>query len=311
MQSTNSQNSSYVSVASLVIRILAALIFIAIIFYAFNSYIYNQKQSGGAKDHKNAEYIIGGMKVRLTNGVAETEAAPGSASKITTRYFGNEIKTDLNGDGREDIVFLLTQNTGGSGTFYYVVAALNNPRNNLQDENKDYRDMGYVGSEAFFLGDRIAPQTIDKGRGNIIIINYADRAPNESFAVAPSVGKSVWLLLDLHTMQFGTVEQNFEGESAEVAVAVCDFGETCKAQVKVYLTKNLTKLSPEKEVLGGKFFIEEFSVDPFTINNDTVVDSFLKGEVTYSDGHNEFTARYSFKINPDMSLTFRTFDLFK
>lgn len=32
---------------------------------------------------------------KLENGVAETEAVPGSASKITTRYFGNELETDL------------------------------------------------------------------------------------------------------------------------------------------------------------------------------------------------------------------------
>jgi heat shock protein HslJ len=108
--------------------------------------------------------------------------------------------TDLDGDGDEDVIFLVTQETGGSGTFYYVVAALNT-------------ELGYVGSEGLLLGDRIAPQTTEKGRGNIVIINYADRAPDESFAMPPSVGKSIWLLLDPETLQFGEVEQNFEGEA--------------------------------------------------------------------------------------------------
>ena len=54
-------------------------------------------------------------------------AAPGSASRIVTRYFGSEVRGDLNGDGREDVAFLLTQQSGGSGTFFYAVAALDLP----------------------------------------------------------------------------------------------------------------------------------------------------------------------------------------
>ena len=69
----------------------------------------------------------------------------GSASKIVTRTFGNEATDDLNGDGKPDAALLLTQESGASGTFFYVVAA-------LQTEN------GPVGTNAIFLGDRIAPQ---------------------------------------------------------------------------------------------------------------------------------------------------------
>ncbi len=47
----------------------------------------------------------------------------------------------------------------------------------------------------------------------VIVVNYADRAPGESFVTPPSVGKSLWLLLDPKTMQFGEVAQNFEGET--------------------------------------------------------------------------------------------------
>ena len=48
---------------------------------------------------------------------------------------------------------------------------------------------------------------------NIIVVNYADRKAGESFAVQPSIGKSLWLLLDTKTMQFGEVVKNFEGEA--------------------------------------------------------------------------------------------------
>jgi len=151
-------------------------------------------------DYKNATYTINGESIQLVNGVSEKETAPGSASKTITRYFGNAVNYDFDEDGREDVVFLLTQETGGSGTFYYVVAALN-------------RVEGYRGSQALLLGDRIAPQTTEMGTGNVVIVNYAERAPGESFAVPPSVGKSLWLKLDTTTMQFGEVVQNFEGEA--------------------------------------------------------------------------------------------------
>jgi hypothetical protein len=156
-------------------------------------------------DYKNATYVIDGKKVELQNGIAETEAVPGSFSKIITRYFGNELKTDLNNDGREDIVFLLTQQGEGSGTFYYAVAALN---------TKD----GYVGSDGYLLGDRIAPQTTELSQNpkqkNVIVVNYADRAAGEPMTTMPSIGKSVYLKLDPKTMQWGIVVPNFEGESA-------------------------------------------------------------------------------------------------
>ena len=139
-------------------------------------------------DYKKGTYRIDGQSVVLgENGTA---------------YFGNEVRTDLNADGRDDVVFLFTQQPGGSGTFYYVAAALNTPS-------------GYVGSHALFLGDRIAPQVtfLSPRDKKIVVVAYADRKPGESFAVQPSVGKSIQLLLDANTMQFGEVVADFEGEA--------------------------------------------------------------------------------------------------
>lgn len=173
-------------------------------FYALNSYIYNEKQTTATNSYKDAEYMIEGQRVKLSNGVAEVEAAPGSASKITTRYFGNEIQTDLDGDGREDVAFILTQEGGGSGTFFYAVAALNT-------------DRGYVGSDAYLLGDRIAPQSTNMSTNPqhkyVVVFNYAERAAGEPMSARPSVGKSAYLKLDTQSMQWGIVEPNFEGES--------------------------------------------------------------------------------------------------
>lgn len=143
--------------------------------------------------YKDATYTIDNVPVKLTNGASE------SPNQVIG-YFGNELHKDLNDDGREDVVFLLTQETGGSGTFFYVVAALNT-------EN------GYIGSHAYFLGDRIAPQTTESGTGKQIVVNYAERAPGEPMTTPPSVAKSLRLILDVESRQFGEVVADFEGEA--------------------------------------------------------------------------------------------------
>jgi hypothetical protein len=158
----------------------------------------------GASDPKNATYVIEGKAVTLKDGYAQEEAAPGSASKVVTKYFGNDLQIDLNGDGRMDTAFILTQDGGGSGLFYYAVAALNT-------------DKGYVGSDGYLLGDRVAPQSTNQSSNQnqkqVVVFNYAERTPGQPMSTAPSVGKSVYLKLDTATMKWGIVEPNFEGES--------------------------------------------------------------------------------------------------
>ena len=129
-----------------------------------------------AVDEKNATYIIEGQTVTLINGSAETSVTPGSAEKVETKYFGNETIGDFNGDGAPDIAFLLTQDPGGTGTFFYVAAALKTAN-------------GYQGTNAILLGDRIAPQTTEFKNG-MIIVNYAERALSDPMTAQPSVGVS-------------------------------------------------------------------------------------------------------------------------
>lgn len=138
-------------------------------------------KSSTVNDYKNTSYTIDGQVVALVNGISKTEATQGVALKIITTYFGNEALGDFDGDGDTDIAFLLTQSTGGSGTFYYFVAALN---------TKD----GYVGTNAVLLGDRIAPQTTDFRDGELIV-NYADRMIDEPMSARPSVGVSKYFVV--------------------------------------------------------------------------------------------------------------------
>ncbi len=131
--------------------------------------------------YKDAGYIIDGEYLTLQNGESVIEAEPGSSTKIDTRYFGYESFGDLNGDGQEDVVFVLTQNKGGSGTFYYVVAAF---------KTED----GYQGTNGVLLGDRIAPQTTTIENGVVKVI-FADRKLDEPFTTAPSILVTKYLKL--------------------------------------------------------------------------------------------------------------------
>jgi len=164
-----------------------------------------EKQQPVMVSYKDASYLIDGKSVQLTDGYNESEILPGSAAKVITRYFGNELVTDLDGDGDDDVAFILTQESGGSGTFYYAVAA-------RTTEN------GYVGSDGYLLGDRIAPQSTNVSQNprhkNVVVFNFAERAQGEPMSTQPSVGKSVYLKLVPETMQWGIVEPDFEGESA-------------------------------------------------------------------------------------------------
>lgn len=131
-------------------------------------------------NHQNATYMIEGRAVTLVNGMAEDDVISGAATKTITRYFGNEAYGDVNGDGTSDIAFLLTQDHGGSGTFYYVAVAL---------KTGD----GYAGTNAVLLGDRVAPQPTEIRQDGEIISNYAERAPGEPMTARASVGVSKYL----------------------------------------------------------------------------------------------------------------------
>jgi hypothetical protein len=122
---------------------------------------------------KNASYLIDGEKITLVNGSAEEASAPDSASKNTFTYLGNEAIGDINGNGKDDTAFILTEQTGGTGIFYYVAVFLD----------------GATSTNAVFIGDRIIPQTTEIKNG-IIIVTYLDRAPGDPMAAEPSVGTS-------------------------------------------------------------------------------------------------------------------------
>jgi hypothetical protein len=141
--------------------------------------IYPKESS--AKSPDQACYLIEKQEVCLINGQSKVEAAPGSATKTATSIFGQTVYGDLDGNGADDAVILLIQNSGGSATFYYVAAAIN-------------INAVFKGTNAISLGDRICPQNILIQKG-LIVVNYADRKSDEAMTVPCSIGISRHLSL--------------------------------------------------------------------------------------------------------------------
>lgn len=133
------------------------------------------KRSPAART-EDAIFIVEGEPVTLNDGVAEIRLSADAATTITTRLFGEPVPSDLDGDGDLDAAVWLTRDGGGSGTFFYVAASIK-------------EEWGYRGTEAYPIGDRIAPQTLEV-RDSLIIANYAERKPGEPMTADPSVGVS-------------------------------------------------------------------------------------------------------------------------
>lgn len=131
-------------------------------------------------DTKNISFTIDGETISLVDGVSSAPLMAGSETLRTVNYIGDALSHDIDGDGDLDAVFLVSENSGGSGTFYYAVGAINEPT-------------GYVATEALIVGDRISPQSVAAGEGSLVLVNYKDRNFDDPMTVEPAVDKVLQL----------------------------------------------------------------------------------------------------------------------
>jgi hypothetical protein len=150
-------------------RILHVVFALVILVAAICLFLSDKDEQGLSQDsHKTASYAIDGTWIRLgTDGTA---------------YLGNEATGDLDGDGREDTAFIFTREPGGSGTFYYIAAALADGES-------------YVGTNAMLLGDRIAPQNLSIQEGDVVV-TFAERKSDEPMSTPPSHGVTSYYKID-------------------------------------------------------------------------------------------------------------------
>jgi len=93
----------------------------------------------------DAEYLsefASGGKARLKDGSYREKATPGSPIDIVITLHERYACGDLDGDGSDDAAVILVVQSGGSGTFYYLCAVLN-------------EEGALVNVATLFLGDRI------------------------------------------------------------------------------------------------------------------------------------------------------------
>ncbi len=121
-------------------------------------------------DPLNATYIIDNVPVTLVNGRANVVQ---KRVKTVTAVFGLPTIGDLNGDRKNDGVVFLTQTMGGTGTFYYVAAAIQ-------------AASGAKGTNAIFIGDRITPHDVQLSN-NHMTVSYLDRGFTEAMVANPSL----------------------------------------------------------------------------------------------------------------------------
>ena len=132
--------------------------------------------AAAAPDPSNATFKIDKETVTLTNGRAEREAAPGSASKAVAALTDKRVTGDVDGDGRTDAIVILTYQPGGSGTFYYVAALLN-------------ASAGVNATPSVLLGDRIVVSGL-RLDGTTIVVDLLDRASGQPFSASPTVSST-------------------------------------------------------------------------------------------------------------------------
>lgn len=111
-------------------------------------------------------------RATLEDGEFREQAAPGSATEVVIRL-GKWSLGDLDGQGALDAVAITVEDPGGSGTFRYLHALIN--------EGDDLRDAGVA-----FLGDRIRIEGVSVHAG-LITVAMLDRRPDEPYAAPPTV----------------------------------------------------------------------------------------------------------------------------
>ena len=136
----------------------------------------NQDNDQYSADPFNATYMVDNQEISFTEGVATIDI-PNSEQSIIYKIWGMPAYGSLNNSSNKDAGLIIEQTGSGSGVFYYVSASMN-------------YDQGYKGTNSILLGDRVAIQNIGITDSKSILVNYADRMPNEPMTTSPSLGVS-------------------------------------------------------------------------------------------------------------------------
>lgn len=218
-----------------------------------------------AFDPLNAKYIIENVPVTFVKGTSLDN---------TATIFGVPTMGDLNGDTLADAAFIITQKSSGSGTFFYVAAAINT-------------STGAVGTNAILLGDRISPQNVEI-QNKQIIANFADRNPGEPMTARPSVGVSKYFTVTGNTVSevhlfsqvtnraWKWVDTKMSNGTTFVPKSSSAFTVTFKDDKTVSGTTDCNGFGGSYTVVDGKLVFGSLASTLMYCNNSQETD-FLKG----------------------------------
>lgn len=172
-------------------------------------------------DPYNATYIIENQGIKLTSGRADDVLVPGSNTRTYNAIYRIPVFGDLNGDKIEDAAFFLTQDSGGSGSFYYVAVAVS-------------MASGTEGTNAVFIGDRIYPENIEI-KDKKIVVTYFDRKSDEPMSATPTQTVTINLYLDDDILKKETLTVNSFEECVAAGNPVMEsYPRQCKQGDKTF-----------------------------------------------------------------------------
>lgn len=136
-----------------------------------------------AEDLANAAYAgIYDEEVRLSDGVFEGEPfAPGGASRPTVRLLPDRVAfADLDGDGVDEGVAILVENSGGSGSFVYLAVV-------------GMRDGTPASLDTSRIGDRVKVLSLEAGSGRVRM-ELVEHAPGDPVCCPTREVQREWVL---------------------------------------------------------------------------------------------------------------------
>ncbi len=116
---------------------------------------------------------------------------------------------------------------------------------------------------------------------------------------------SVLILILLSYIYFSkrindNTESNIEEEKMEEEYIINELTAQEQEYVVDYISKNISRISPEKEVLGGKFYVTGYDFE----NGENVI-------VEYEDGHIMFRARIEFGYVDSENITIKKVEILR
>ncbi len=251
--------------------ILAAFVIIGVLYFIFirTPHVSQTATSSAGltvNQIKDAEYTLPGISgpfVFNASGEYATSTLQGKAGagvSITTRATLIADQTalgDLNGDGSPDAVVPAVTQMGGSGSFYYLVAFLN--------ENGQPKE-----TAAVLLGDRIIVNSIKIENGEVIIA-MMDHGPNDGMARATMPIVKYFTLANNNLTEIDPNEKTYT--SAKLGITFSYYKNSNGQSVKV--SESGDKISVNDQS------VEVFSKDPADTLKEAIQKRFLAG---YSPG---------------------------